>query len=326
MTNPVRPIAKPVIAVAPMMAWTDTHCRYLHRLYAPDALLFTEMVTANALIHGEQWQQLDYDAAEHPVALQLGGNEPGALALCAKQAEQRGYDEINLNVGCPSSRVQQGTFGACLMKQPQLVSDCIAAMQDAVSIPVTVKCRLGVDDYDSDMLLHDFVGKLTRVGMQRVYLHMRKAILGGLSPAQNRSIPPLQPERARHLKETFPELEVITNGGITSLAEADEHLQWADGVMIGRAAYHNPEFLTALQQRYLGHEDGLAREEILQQYCAYIRIKLAAGERLNAMTRHMLHSCNGIRGARRFRQVLSDAKRLKAGDVSILEEALAQVA
>ncbi len=316
--------AQKVLSVAPMMAWTDRHCRYLHRLHSPNALLFTEMVTTGALLHGGQWHQLDYDPAEHPVALQLGGSEPEDLAACARRAASLGYDEINLNVGCPSERVQRGAFGACLMREPGLVADCVAAMRAASDVPVTVKCRLGVDDDDSDAFLHDFIGTVTDGGCRRFYIHARKAILGGLTPAQNRSIPPLQPARAAAVKATFPALEIIVNGGITEVAQAREHLQWADGVMIGRAAYHRPEFLSELDQEMFGSAMP-AKIDVLNRYREHIVRELEAGQRLNRLTRHVLHVCNGMPGARRFRQILSDATRLKHNDVNLFDEAVAQV-
>lgn len=308
-----------------MMAWTDRHCRYLLRLYSPHALLFTEMVTTGALLHGGQWHLLDHSEAEHPVALQLGGNDPAALAACAKEAEQRGFDEVNLNVGCPSPRVQKGTFGACLMLEPQLVAQCVQAMQAAVGIPVSVKCRLGVDEHDSDAELHRFVAGLAEVGCRRIYLHARKAILGGLSPAQNREIPPLQPQRAAAVKRAFPELEIIVNGGITTLAQVEEHLSWADGVMIGRAAYHNPDLLAACETVLFDPAFELDKEAVLRRYIAYIEEQIADGERLSNLTRHLLSSCNGQPGARKFRRTLSDASRLKSGDVELINEALAHV-
>jgi tRNA-dihydrouridine synthase A len=318
-------MADKILSVAPMMAWTDRHCRYLHRLYAPHALLFTEMVTTGALIHGQQWHQLDFNPEEHPVALQLGGNNPKELAICAREAQARGYDEVNLNVGCPSDRVRQGAFGACLMLDPQLVADCVAAMRDVVSIPVSVKCRLGVDDQDSDPLLHQFMAKLAKAGTQRIYLHARKAILAGLSPAQNRDIPPLQPERVKLAKTTFPHLSIVINGGITDATQVENYLAWADGVMIGRAAYHNPDLLSACEQMLFTPEHTPDKADILERYIDYVSRSLAQGERLHSMTRHLLSSCNGQPGARQFRRTLSDAKRLKQGDVSIITEALSHV-
>lgn len=309
-----------------MMAWTDRHCRYLHRLCAPNALLFTEMVTTGALLHGQQWHLLDYSPAEHPLALQLGGSEPDALAQCAQRAAELGYNEINLNVGCPSERVQKGAFGACLMREPDLVASCVEAMCQATDIPITVKCRLGVDDDDSDELLLNFIDTVNSGGCQRFYVHARKAILAGLSPAQNRSIPPLQPERVAQLKLSRPELQIIINGGIDDLTTALAHLEWADGVMIGRAAYHHPMWLRTLDEAlFVDDKSGVQAIDILGAYRQYIERQLGLGVPLHAMTRHMLSMCNGQRGARRFRQVLSDSKRLKENDVSLLDEALSHV-
>lgn len=339
MTHPtVKHPADARICVAPMMAWTDKHCRYLHRLFSPSALLFTEMVTTGALLHGKQWHQLDFDAQEHPVALQLGGNDPSALAECANRAAQRGYDEVNLNVGCPSDRVQQGTFGACLMKSPHLVADCVAAMQDNCEAIVSVKCRLGIDDEDSDERLLEFIDTVSDAGCRRFYVHARKAILGGLSPAQNRSIPPLQPERVARLKQIRPNLEIIINGGIVEIDQAKEHLKWADGVMIGRAAYQRPMFLTELEDLLSNLDSAeptnssnqtdtalLSLESILARYMGYVDAQLRQGTPLHAMTRHMLSLCNGRPGARRYRQTLSDNRRLKRNELSLLHEALAHV-
>lgn len=305
-----------------MMAWTDRHCRYLHRLYAPHALLFTEMVTTGALIHGKQWQQLDYNAAEHPLALQLGGNNPMELATCAREAQHRGYDEVNLNVGCPSDRVQQGTFGACLMLQPTLVADCVAAMVAKVDIPVTVKCRLGVDDHDSDELLHDFILKIQQAGIGRIYLHARKAILTGLSPAQNREIPPLEPKRVALVKQFFPAMEVVINGGVTNIDQVRDYCGWADGVMIGRAAYHHPDFLSHCERAFYDPDFVLDKPELIQHYSAYVEEQLRQGQRLHSLTRHLLSSCSGMPGARQFRRTLSDASRLKSGDINLIHDAL----
>ncbi len=313
-----------MLSVAPMMAWTDRHCRYLLRLYAPHARLFTEMVTTGALLHGQQWHLLDHHPTEHPLALQLGGSDPGALAECAAEAELRGFDEVNLNVGCPSDRVQRGTFGACLMRQPERVAECVSAMRSRCNIPVTVKCRLGVDEHDSDPLLDHFIRVNADAGCRRFYIHARKAILGGLSPAQNRSIPPLQPQRVQRVKQRHPHLQIEINGGITSMAEVNAYLPWADGVMIGRAAYHHPQFLARVDTALYG---GATADtfSVLNRYRRYMQEQLAAGVRLHAMTRHLLSSCNGQRGAKRFRQLLSDSRRLKQNNISLFDEALDQV-
>ena len=328
---PNKPPQQKLIAVAPMMAWTDRHCRHLHRLYSPSAVLFSEMITTGALIHGKQTHQLDFDASQHPVAVQLGGNDPQDLATCARLAEQWGYDEINLNVGCPSDRVQRGTFGAALMQNPQLIADCVSAMGDAVAIPVTVKCRTGIQfkgdggRYQNSEFLLEFVEAVHTAGCQRLYLHARNAILGGLTPAQNREIPPLQPERGQLIKSEFPQLELIMNGGITSCDNARELMHWADGVMIGRSAYHNPLLLSELHKNLHDPSFRVDEADFLTRYKTYMQRQLAEGERLQPLMRHLLHSFNGRPGARRFRRTLSDHKRLKRGDASILDDALSHI-
>jgi tRNA-dihydrouridine synthase A len=238
-----------LLSVAPMMDWTDRHCRYFHRLLAPSALLYTEMVTTGAIIHGDVDRHLAYNPEEHPVALQLGGSEPADLANCARIAEKYGYDEINLNVGCPSDRVQRGSFGACLMLEPILVRDCMSAMLDAVDIPVTIKTRLGVDDHESYQFMADFVGTVAESGCTVFIMHARKAFLEGLSPKQNRDVPPLHYDWVYRLKKESPDLEVVINGGINSIADVQSHLDHVDGVMLGRAAYQSPWILTECQQQ-----------------------------------------------------------------------------
>jgi tRNA-dihydrouridine synthase A len=309
------------LCVAPMMAWTDRHCRYLLRLVAPRALLFTEMITANALLHGPTERLLRYDASEHPVAIQLGGSDPDALAKAARLAAAAGYDEINLNVGCPSPRVSEGRFGACLMREPELVRDCIAAMSESVSIPVTIKCRLGVDDADSDTLLDRFIEITAASGCGIYYIHARKALLKGLTPAQNRAVPPLQYPRAYRLRERFPDLRFILNGGIDSSAAVVEHLQHVDGVMIGRAAYHNPGLLGEMHAAVYGGSP-VDCWTAMQGYLGHVDRELALGTPLHDMTRHALGVFAGIPGARRYRRLLSDSGRLKANDRSLLIEAL----
>lgn len=315
-----------------MMAWTDRHCRYLHRLAAPNALLFTEMVTSGALLNGPAERLLAFDSSEHPVAIQLGGSDPDELARAAAMAAEAGFDEINLNVGCPSPRVKQGRFGASLMREPELVGACVAAMQAVVDVPVTVKTRLGVDDDDSEAFLHRFVDIVAGAGCGVFYVHARKALLNGLSPAENRTIPPLHYERAYGVKARWPELEVILNGGIREMAELDAHLAQVDGVMIGRAAYQAPVVLGEMD-RYVFARSGAesrsvdrsysASAEIMARYRAYMARELAAGTRLQDMTRHALGLFAGEPGARRFRRILSDAERLKAGDLGVVDEALA---
>lgn len=317
-----------ILATAPMMAWTDRHCRFLLRQYSPSALLFTEMITTGALLYGKQYQLLDFNTCEHPLAVQLGGNDPIAMAECAAMAQAYGYDEVNINVGCPSDRVQKGTFGACLMQQPELVADCVRAMQNACSIPVTVKCRTGIvlsnepDAFSNDAFLHRFVDTLVDAGCARLYLHARVAVLGGLSPAQNRDIPPLTPEKGQAIKRRHPTLEVILNGGITETSGATSALDWADGVMIGRAAYHQPRLLSQLEQALFNPNFKLDEMAIVAKYREYMAVELDRGVRLNVLTKHLLHSFNGRPGARRFRQILSDAKRLKAGDLTLVDEAM----
>jgi tRNA-dihydrouridine synthase A len=312
------------LCVAPMMAWTDRHCRYLHRLAAPRALLFTEMVTANALHHGPVERLLRFDPVEHPVALQLGGSDPRLLADAAALGAAAGFDEINLNVGCPSPRVRRGRFGACLMLEPELVGDCIAAMRARVDVPVTVKCRLGVDDADSDALLHGFIDTVAAAGCATFYLHARKALLGGLSPAQNRSVPPLQYERAYAVKHRFPDLQIIVNCGIDEPEAVAAHLAQVDGVMVGRAAYHGPMTLAAMHARVFG-APAADRWSIMAAYRDYLRGELEKGTRLADMTRHMLGLCGGLPGARRFRRLLSDATRLRHDDLTLVDEAIAEV-
>ncbi len=310
------------LCVAPKMAWTDPHCRYLLRLCSPNARLFTEMVTTGALLNGPRRELLAFDPEEHPVAIQLGGCEPADLARAAAIAQTAGFDEINLNLGCPSPRVSKGRFGACLMREPELAAACIGAMRDACRLPVTAKIRLGVDDHDSDALLHDFVARLVEAGCHALYLHARKAYLSGLSPAQNRDIPPLQPERAYGLKRQFAELPIILNGGISREEEAAEHLRHVDGVMIGRAAYHDPMFLSRLDARLSGRAP-VPLEAVVTGYLAYMDRQLLRGTRLHDMTRHMLGLFKGVPGARRYRRLLSDSARLKANDLNLVHEAIA---
>lgn len=322
------------VSVAPMLDWTDRHCRMFHRQITRHTWLYTEMVTTGALIHGDTERHLNFNDEEHPVALQLGGSEPEDLAQCAKLGERRGYNEINLNCGCPSERVQKGAFGACLMGEPTLVADCVKAMRDAVSIDVTVKHRIGIDDVESYDFVRDFVGTIAEAGCKTFIVHARNAILKGLSPKENREIPPLKPDYAYRLKCDFPQLEIIINGGIKTIDEIDAHLRHVDGVMIGREAYHNPYLMASFDARYYG--DGAlvkTRAEILQTMQPYIRDQLACygkseaggGLRLNSITRHMLGLMAGLPGARVFRQTLSDAKRLSAGDPALLLEALARM-
>lgn len=315
-----------------MMDWTDRHCRYFHRQITRHTWLYTEMVTTGALLYGDVSRHLDFNEEEHPVALQLGGSEPAALAASAKLGEQWGYDEINLNCGCPSERVQNGAFGACLMAEPTLVADCVKAMRDAVQIDVTVKHRIGINDVDSYDFVRDFVGTIADAGCSTLIVHARNAILKGLSPKENREIPPLKYEYAYQLKRDFPDLEIIVNGGIKTLQEIDTHLQQLDGVMLGREAYHNPFLMASFDARYY-HDDRApkTREEVVAAMLPYIQAQLqlhdhlGKGVRLNSITRHMLGLTTGLVGARAFRQTLSDTKKLAANQVDLLVEAMANV-
>ncbi|MDC0738558.1 tRNA dihydrouridine(20/20a) synthase DusA [Cognatishimia sp. SS12] len=324
-TTPIRTAAR--LSVAPMMDWTDRHCRYFHRLLSREALLYTEMVTAPALVRGGAVHLLDYDAAEHPVALQLGGSDPAELAAAARMGAAAGYDEINLNVGCPSDRVQSGTFGAVLMKQPQLVADCVAAMQDAVDVEVTVKCRLGVDDQEPTEVLPQFLETVSARGITRFTLHARKAWLKGLSPKENRDIPPLDYDLVHQMKAEFPHLHLSINGGIQTLDAAMPHLERGlDGVMIGRAAYHDPaNVLLQADRRIYGTPYQTTAEGAVQAMLPYIEAHLSAGGKLHQVTRHMLGLFTGRPGARIWRRTLSEGVSKPGAGPELVLEALAQV-
>ncbi len=310
-----------------MMEWSDKHCRYLWRLISRHALLYTEMVTTGALIHGDRERFLDYHPDEHPVALQLGGSNPVELALCAKMAQEWGYDEVNLNCGCPSDRVQQGMIGACLMAHPQRVAECVKAMRDAVDIPVTVKHRIGIDDMEVYAGLTDFVSTVADAGCQTFIVHARKAWLQGLSPKQNREIPPLNYDRVYHLKRDFPELEIIINGGITTLEQCREHLQCVDGVMVGREAYSNPYLLACVDETIYGDNHPIpTRQAVAEQFIDYCEAEMAKGMRLNHMTRHMLGLFQGMPGARRFRRHISENVHKADAGIEVLHQAVAEVA
>jgi tRNA-dihydrouridine synthase A len=297
-----------------MMDWTDRHCRYFMRLLSPTALLYTEMVTAAAIIHGDSARFLRHDESEHPIAVQLGGNDPAMMASAANRAANFGYDEININVGCPSDRVKSGRFGACLMNHPDLVAECFTAMQGAVDVPVTVKTRIGVDEQDSDEFLRRFVATLRAAGCRHFVIHARIAILGGLSPKENRSIPPLNYERVFRLKRDFPDLEIVLNGGVTSLARVDEILPHADGVMIGRQAYHNPYFLAELERHFRPEWAPPHRHAVIEQMMTYAESEMREGESMARITRHMLGLFAGLPGARAWRRHLSEnAHRVGAG-------------
>ena len=316
-----------ILSVAPMMDWTDRHCRFLHRLLTRRALLYTEMVVADAAIHGERTRLLGFDPVEHPVALQLGGSDPAKLVEAARIGVDFGYDEINLNVGCPSDRVQSGTFGACLMKAPQLVADCVAAMKAAVPIPVTVKCRLGVDDQDTETALGTLADGVFAAGADALWVHARKAWLEGLSPKENRDIPPLDYPRVHRLKQRLPQRFIGINGGLKSLDEAQAHLAAGlDGAMLGRVAYHEPGILAEVDARFYGEAHAPADwEAVIDAMAAHAARHIETGGRLAHVTRHMTGLFHGLPGARRWRQMLStEATRPGAGP-EVLHRAFAQV-
>ncbi len=307
------------VSVAPMMGWTDRHDRYFMRLISPNALLYTVMITTGALTYGKKLHVLDYSPEEHPVALQLGGSDPKELAICAKIADGYGYDEINLNCGCPSDRVQRGQFGACLMSSPTLVADCIDAMKQVTAKPVTVKTRIGIDENDSYQFLLDFVGPIADKGCRTFIIHARKAWLNGLSPAENRTIPPLKWETAYQLKKDFPHLEIILNGGIKTTAQISEAMQHVDGVMIGREAYQNPYFLAQVERDILRTSSLRSRREVIEALMPYIDTSLQKGIPLKDISRHILGLFQGLPGARRWRQILSsEAYKPDAGSDLIL--------
>lgn len=302
------------ITIAPMLDWTDRHCRYFHRQLTQHATLYTEMITTGAIIHGDAERFLHFNHEEQPVVLQLGGSNPSELAHCAMLAEKYGYNGINLNVGCPSDRVQNGQFGACLMAKPTLVADCVDAMQQACNIPISVKTRIGIDDQDDYAFLVDFVQHLDKVGCQSVIIHARKAWLSGLSPKQNREIPPLHYDRVHQLKKDFPNIQIFTNGGIKTYEDIDRELHHIDGVMIGREAYQNPYFLAEIDQRYFGASHSPTRAEVIERMKPYVEAELKAGTRLHSITRHMLGLFNGLPGAKHWRRTLSEqAHRGDAG-------------
>ena len=307
------------------MDWTDRHCRYFHRLLTRNTLLYTEMVTTGAILFGKG-DYLQYSADEHPIALQLGGSDPDALAKCARIAEERGYDEINLNVGCPSDRVQNGRFGACLMASSQLVADCVAAMRAEVSIPVTVKSRIGIDDLDSYEFLCDFIETVKQSGCDTFIVHARKAWLSGLSPKENRDIPPLDYERVYQLKRDYPQLTIAINGGITDLAQIKEHLLHVDGVMVGREAYQNPYMLAHIDaELFADHHAISSRHDIIMQMLPYIEQHLQSGGYLSHITRHMLGLFQGVPGARAWRRYLSENATRKGAGTEVLLAALGHV-
>lgn len=310
--------------VAPMLDWTDKHCRYFHRLLSHHAVLYSEMLTTGAILHGRAPERfLRFNEEEHPVALQLGGSVPQDLAACARIAQAQGYDEVNLNVGCPSDRVQNGRFGACLMAESRLVADCVKAMQDAVTIPVTVKSRIGIDDRDSYQELTDFIATIAAAGCTTFIIHARKAWLQGLSPKQNREIPPLRYDIVQQVKRDFPQLEIIINGGIVDLDTAQTLLMDLDGVMVGREAYHNPYLLAEVDRIIYGAVHAQpSRESVVLAMIDYIQQQLQQGERLHSITRHMLGLFHGENGARGWRRYLSDNAAKRGADERVLLEAL----
>lgn len=314
------------LSVAPMMDWTDRHCRMFHRTLTRRTLLYTEMVTTGAILHGDKARHLDFSAPEHPLALQLGGHDPVALAECARIAEDWGYDEVNLNCGCPSDRVSSGSFGACLMATPDVVARAVEAMRGATRLPVTVKHRIGIDDLDSYEHLTRFVSTVAGAGCDLFIVHARKAWLSGLSPKENREIPPLRYEVVQALKTDFPQLTIILNGGVKSLGEAQQALAWADGVMIGRAAYQEPYLLAAADRDIFG-EDALpvSRREAVSAYSLYVAEQLQAGQPLGRLLRPVLGLFAGLPGARHWKRVISEQGHKPGAGLDVLEQALAGI-
>ncbi|NOJ01612.1 tRNA dihydrouridine(20/20a) synthase DusA [Vibrio kanaloae] len=314
------------LSVAPMLDWTDRHCRYFHRLLSQQTLLYTEMVTTGAILHGKG-DFLEYNKQEHPLALQLGGSNPVDLAACAKLAGDRGYDEVNLNVGCPSDRVQNGRFGACLMAEPELVADCVSAMKEVTDIPITVKTRIGIDDQDSYEFLTKFVSTVSeKGGCEQFTIHARKAWLSGLSPKENREIPPLDYDRAYQIKKDFSDLVIAVNGGITTLEQTKEHLQHLDGVMIGREAYHSPFILAEVDQQIFGLDTPIKkRSQVVEEMYPYIERELSNGASLGHISRHMLGLFQSMPGARQWRRYISENAHKKGAGIEVMQTALAKI-
>lgn len=322
MTSSILPSHR--VCIAPMLDWSDRHYRYFVRLLSTHTLLYTEMVTTGALLHaGERF--LQYNQEEHPVALQLGGSEPDELAHCAKLAMAHGYDEVNLNIGCPSERVQKGAFGACLMAEPQLVADCVTAMKEAVTIPVTVKTRIGIDDKDSYEELVHFVDTVAKGGCELFIIHARKAWLKGLSPKQNREIPPLRYEVVQQLKKDFPQLELIVNGGLNTLELIDAQLSYADGVMVGREAYRHPFFVTQMAEAFLGESLVTDRHQVIQAYSDYAARQLEQGVRMQTLIKPILGFFHALPGGKQWRRLLSENAHRPGSGVEVIEKALAVV-
>ncbi|UPR33190.1 tRNA dihydrouridine(20/20a) synthase DusA [Vibrio cyclitrophicus] len=314
------------LSVAPMLDWTDRHCRYFHRLLSQQTLLYTEMVTTGAILHGKG-DFLEYNEQEHPLALQLGGSNPIDLAACAKLAGERGYDEVNLNVGCPSDRVQNGRFGACLMAEPELVADCVSAMKEVTDIPITVKTRIGIDDQDSYEFLTKFVSTVSeKGGCEQFTIHARKAWLSGLSPKENREIPPLDYDRAYQIKKDFSDLVIAVNGGVTTLEQTKEHLQHLDGVMIGREAYHSPFILAEVDQQIFGLDTPIKkRSQVVEEMYPYIERELSNGASLGHISRHMLGLFQSMPGARQWRRYISENAHKKGAGIEVMQTALAKI-
>ena len=310
------------VSIAPMMDWTDRHCRYFMRLLSPSVFLYTEMVTAAAIHHGDADRFLRFDDTEHPVALQLGGSNPAWMASATRKAAARGFDEININVGCPSDKVQSGQFGACLMAHPQIVSDCYRAMLDETDIPITIKTRIGIDDQDSDEFLGAFIGQLAEAGCRKFVVHARIAILDGLSPKENRTVPPLNYDRVYRLKRDFPELSIVINGGLSDLEQIDNVLQHVDGAMVGRQAYQQPYFLAEIEQHFNGDVATPSRRNIVEKMLPYIELNVAEGVPLNRITRHMLGLYAGQPGARAWRRYISEHAHIKGAGSEVLVDAL----
>ncbi|MEZ8046745.1 tRNA dihydrouridine(20/20a) synthase DusA [Vibrio sp. 10N.237.312.C02] len=325
-TNKTSKYASNRLSVAPMLDWTDRHCRYFHRLLSQQTLLYTEMVTTGAILHGKG-DFLEYNEQEHPLALQLGGSNPVDLAACAKLAGERGYDEVNLNVGCPSDRVQNGRFGACLMAEPELVADCVSAMKEVTDIPITVKTRIGIDDQDSYEFLTKFVSTVSeKGGCEQFTIHARKAWLSGLSPKENREIPPLDYDRAYQIKKDFSDLVIAVNGGITTLEQTKEHLQHLDGVMIGREAYHSPFILAEVDQQIFGLDTPIKkRSQVVEEMYPYIERQLSNGASLGHISRHMLGLFQSMPGARQWRRYISENAHKKGAGIEVIQTALAKI-
>ena len=317
---------EPRFSIAPMMDWTDRHCRVFHRLMTRRTRLYTEMLTTGAILHGDRRRLLGFDASEHPVALQLGGSDPRDLAAAAKIGEEVGYDEINLNVGCPSDRVKDGRFGACLMAEPALVATCIEAIKRAVDIPVTVKCRIGIDDQDPEVGLDTLARNVVAAGSDALVVHARKAWLNGLSPKENRDIPPLDYDRVYRLKAALPGVPIVINGGIAGLAEAKAHLDYVDGVMLGRAAYQEPWRLLRVDPELFGEAAPHATmKDVFEAMMPYIESELAQGTRLHSITRHFVGAFHGVPGARAFRRHLAENGVRPGAGVDVLRDAIARV-